>query len=236
MLIKILLLLTILLYFHPINNSIAGSCDEKASSGETSTCTGNFNIPSNWSCPENLSLEYDTTNSNETIDRNGSANLVFTGDDGPYYTWTVSGQGFWFDDNHTVKTLTNNGLTATLYADDSACGAATIEVTACSGGTPEIGYVRCTKGQWGSYLTACGQSVYVPGNNVCTSIDGKTKYTNYQSCVKEIYCVCEEMRTCTYDPYSTDNCLGGCSPCYGTEPLNCRHGTYWIRKQEWVCP
>lgn len=173
--IYVLLLLTFLLCFHPIDNSIAGSCDEKASSGGTPTFSGNFNIPPGFECPENPTLEYDTVNSAETIDRNGSANLVVIGNNGPY-TWSVSGTGF------TLETEDEpTGPTNALHADGSACGAATITVTGCDG-TQVHGYVRCATGVWGSIIDGPGYCstlalAETPGCSAenTSIIEGKTK-------------------------------------------------------------
>jgi len=92
-LINILLILTILFCLHPINSSIAGDCDTKGSGAGTPTVTGNYNYAPGHACTEDPDLIYDTVNCHETIDRNGSANLVVIGNNGPY-TWSVSGEGF----------------------------------------------------------------------------------------------------------------------------------------------
>lgn len=174
-LIKFLVIVTILFWFHTIKNSIAGSCDENASGGGTSTFTGNFNIPQNFECPENPSLEYDTVNSAETIDRNGSAALVVIGNNGPY-TWSVSGTGFSLEIEGQPT-----GPTNTLHADGAACGAATITVTGCSG-PPVTGYVRCTTGRW----------IDITQVNPCPSPGGGVRQS----------CSCAPNWTCGYQKIS----------------------------------
>lgn len=244
-LINVLLLLTFLLCFHSADNSIAGSCDENASSGGTSTFAGNFNIPAGFECPENLSLEYDTSNSVETIARNGTSDLVVAGDDGPYYTWTVSGQGFWFDANYTTKTLSNIGLTATLYADDTACGAATITVTGCSG-PPVKGYVRCTTGYWVDKGFLCGSSggiICSPYYSCYVTTGNKRRYY-CKTCLCSNNChVCEaywdESEPCGFYsgvPGYCEDWNASCGPCRGSPPGTGRGGVAYVREWEWSCP
>jgi hypothetical protein len=223
-LVKILVVMTILFWFHPINNSIAGSCDENASSGGTSTFTGNFNIPPGFECPENPTLEYDTANSAETIARNGSANLLVIGNNGPY-TWSVSGTGFTLETEGQPTSPTN-----TLYADGSACGAATITVTGCSG-APVIGYVRCTAGAWVNFTVVCGSINYHCILPYCEAFVGPYRYRHFK---------CD---------FGGPDCMDTCEPCetsYGDCPIwECQGGqsTYGhcralkvIERWEWKCP
>jgi hypothetical protein len=214
-------------------NVIVDTCPPEnsgQSSGGVSTVSGDHNYPPDWSCPENLSLEYDTANSNETIDRNGTGNLVITGDDGPYYTWSVSGQGFWFDANYTIKTLTNNGITATLYADGTACGSATITITAC--GVQAKGYVRCTTGKWAECAILCDGThdgtCWAPGSGACVKIEGNRKYWTevrdnrygwYGSCCDEVEDGCN-LGECQWGPICSTAACDVVS-------------TY---EQFWVCP
>ncbi len=89
-------------------------------------------------------LQYDPSNPDE-INPNSSISLNVVGGCPPY-TLSVSGNGF----SMTGKTL---------FADDTACGSATITVTdACGNNT--TGYVRCTAGKWGDieeYGTYCNR-------------------------------------------------------------------------------
>jgi len=162
MIINILLVLTILHYINPINNSIAGDCGEKGGGIETPTLTGDYIYPPGHNCTKDPGLKYDNANSHDTINRNGSADLFVIGNNGPFI-WSVSGEGFWFDVDYTIKTLETTGLTATLYADSSACGPATITVIGCDG-TQITGYVRCSTGAWVQICVFSGEPDDWDGN------------------------------------------------------------------------
>jgi len=85
---------------------------------------------------------WDSVVSAETIARSSSCIVAITDGGSGTKTWSVSGIGFWFDAGFTKKTYDTTNNSVTLYADASACGAAT--VTACEAS----GYVRCTAGVW----------------------------------------------------------------------------------------
>jgi len=92
----------------------------------------------------------------ETIAPESSVSVSVTGDKGPY-TWLVSGMGFWLDSEHTTTTLSDAGASAAIYADETACGSASIMATGACGGSAS-GDVRCTEGVWGnsiSYYDGC---------------------------------------------------------------------------------
>ena len=198
-----LFVLLILFCLYPNNSSIAGDCANKAGGVGTPTFSGNFNIPSNWSCPENPSLEYDTANSDETIERNGSAAIVVIGNNGPY-TWSVSGTGF------TLETENGpTGPTNVLYADGSACGAATITVTGC-GGLSVTGYVRCTANS--AWVLFCSAGYYEScyGQVPSESIIGDTKIRSITQChsypFENLTSSCGGY-TCSYEGLS---CVSAC--------------------------
>jgi len=224
-LINVLLVLTILFCLPPIDSSIAGDCDTKESGSGTPTVTGNFIYPPGYVCTEDPDLEYDTVNSHETIDRNGSAALVVIGNNGPY-TWSVSGTGF---------TLENEGQptgpTNTLYADGTACGAATITVTGCDG-TQVTGYVRCTTGNWGPWQNICGtfsQGFYL--NSCCDKIEGNRWYRAY--CRYGAGCNCPNVETgCV----SEGTCLPSAwSYCCHQEGGDTNRGTFHTAERFWGC-
>lgn len=213
---KVLLTLIILLSFHPLNISFAGDCDTKTSAG-TPTVSGNYIYSPGHTCTKDPDLIYDTINSHETIERDGSANLFVIGNNGPF-TWSVSDQGFWLDANYTIKTLENNGLTATLYADGTACGAATITVTGCNGPPPETGYVRCSYGNWGNCIVLCdgtGDGIcWWGGPGMCEKIEGNRKYWTavrdnrygwFQSCCDQVEEGCD-LGTCQFGANAVDVC------------------------------
>lgn len=160
MLINAILILTVLLCLSPSVNSIAGDCDDKRVGAGTPTVSGNYIYPPGHACTQDPDLEYDTVNSAETVDRNGSAALVVIGNNAPF-TWSVSGSGFSLE-NEGQPT----GPTNTLYADDMACGAATITVTGCDG-TIATGYVRCISGHWVQTYSCnasfCGAFCHIEG-------------------------------------------------------------------------
>jgi hypothetical protein len=215
----VLLVLTTLFCFYPTQNSMAGSCDEKASNGGTSTFSGNFNIPPGFECPENPTLEYDTVNSAETIARNGSAAIVVIGNNGPY-TWSVSGTGF------TLETEGQpTGQTNTLHADGTACGSATITVTGCSG-PPVTGYVRCTTGVWDiNYTLVCGDKVLMSGPGGCTGvIDGKFRW--YTACTA----AWQQAPNCN-EAAATTPCGSGVAYCVSQGGKICS-----VSYQVWKCP
>jgi len=222
--IYVLSVLTILICLHPINSSISGDCDSKVGGAGTSTVTGNYIYSPGHMCTEDPFIEYDTANSDETIDRNGSAALFVIGNNGPFI-WSISGTGF---------TLENEGQptgpTNTLYADGTACGAATITVTGCDG-IVVTGYVRCASGTWvqTDYCQVVSKCMgfYNCGTGGCEEIIGKYKYHDQ-------YCV-------QFYSYQCGSCYGfgddeGCPP-----QIECNLGFYncnirYTIKWEWVCP
>ncbi|KKL91355.1 hypothetical protein LCGC14_1895540 [marine sediment metagenome] len=96
-------------------------------------------------CPPECTLAWNEGFSAETITTPGvgGQNEVSIGVTGgtPPYTWSVSGTGFSLE--FTTTTSGNN----TLYADDTACGTATITVTDVCG-CSVVGYVRASDGEW----------------------------------------------------------------------------------------
>ena len=158
------IILTLVLCIHLNGYSIAGDCDEPGRGGDTPTAlstptvSGDHNYSENW----NPELQFDPSNPDE-IDRNSSIPINVIGGCPPY-TLSVSGNGF---------SLTGN----TLFADDTACGSATINVTDYCGNNA-TGYVRSTTGIW-TQISSCNNI----GVGKCpswfcktTHIDGKYKY------------------------------------------------------------
>lgn len=115
-------------------------------------------------CCDDSGMAWDSDASAETVAQNNSCAVAITdslGIGGPY-SWSVSGTGF------SLSSAQTTGLSNTLNAGGSACGAATITVTGC-GGAVVTGYVRCTTGHWGdlevigSNCTACPANSCSPG-------------------------------------------------------------------------
>jgi len=117
---------------------------------------------------DDTGMAWDSETSAETVARSASCTVAITdslGTGGPY-AWGVTGTGFTLDNVETV------GLTNTLNADGSACGAATITVNGC--GDVEIeSSVRCTSGHWVRDSFTCGPS------GLWTSRSGPTSYVFY---------------------------------------------------------
>jgi len=132
-------------------------------------------------CEETPNVAYDDANSDDTIDRNGTATIVVK-DGCPPFSWSVSGTGF------SIPASTD-GRTNTLSADETACGTATITVTDHCGDNC-TGYVRCTEGQW--------EPVEVWGGGGCGSLCGGGENTIYIGALKIYYrCTdCEAPQTC----------------------------------------
>lgn len=98
-------------------------------------------------CCNGTVTSWDTVKSVKKLAR-GANSAVFVVGSGTEVDWTISGTGFWFDAGSTVTSLSDAGLSVTVYAQAAvACGVATITATGCDGST-SIGYVVCTTGVW----------------------------------------------------------------------------------------
>ena len=200
--INVLLVMTILFCFHLNHNSIAGDCDDMTSGGGTPTVTGDHNIPENW----NPGLQFDPNNPDE-IDRNSSIHLNVVGGCLPY-TFSVGGNGFSMTDN-------------TLFADETACGTATIIVTdAC--GNNATGYVRCTTGSWGSWTNGCVISGEPDSSvkewGVLTLEKTKDKYFQQQQV---------RIREYSIDGCDNENCAENCGYSYCMDAEGCTDCLEW---------
>lgn len=131
---KIVLTIFMLVFsLHLSGLTVAEECWDGEGGGPT--FTGNHTYTPNW----HPAFQYDPNNPDE-IDRNNTVAISVIGGFSPY-TWQVSGNGFSLSLNETE--VPSNAL----YANDTACGSATITVTDNYGATV-TGYVRCTEGQW----------------------------------------------------------------------------------------
>jgi len=156
-----MLMLVFCSYFSGV--AFAGICDEFNNSGSVQTFSGNVIVPQGW-----RDIKWAPDNP-EVINRN--ATLPVRVINGTYpYSWSVSGTGFSVD-------TTAEGLSNTLSADATACGAATVNVIDSDGSSTE-GYVRCTAGSWvnnftidsipegwdGDWVNCCGYTrCWLPG-------------------------------------------------------------------------
>ena len=177
-----MLMLVFCSYFSSV--ALAGVCDELGKSGGVQTFPGNFNVPPDWRAPESP-VQWAPGNQ-EVINRNGS--LVVSVIDGAHpYNWSVSGTGFSLEHDET------EGLSNTLNADDTACGAAEITVTDNDGSseTSAKGYVR-EEGSGASkwyeipIIVPCpipGPAMEIDGWNNMTRTQGKYRiFQSYASC------------------------------------------------------
>jgi hypothetical protein len=94
---------------------------------------------------DSLFIKWNPDNS-EVINKNQSLELKISGKC-PNYTWKLRGNGFWFDEGHTISELETGEDTVTLYADGSSCGSAVIEVTDTCNKTL-VGQIRSSTGEW----------------------------------------------------------------------------------------
>jgi hypothetical protein len=92
-------------------------------------------------------LAWNADLSASVMSRNEAASVWVTGGSSLLSkTWTVHGQGFWMDYAHTRKTVVTAMAKATVFTDDTACGAAVVEVT--DGCSTTSGTILCTYGEW----------------------------------------------------------------------------------------
>ncbi|MCK4792353.1 MAG: hypothetical protein KAV87_51965 [Desulfobacteraceae bacterium] len=108
------------------------------------TVTGNVDKPEGWNSPKIYT-------SSEEVDLNNFVK-VWVDSEGwarPPYSWSVSGTGFHFGSVSGPTTATTNEdlEELELWADDTACGTATITVTDSYNNT-ETAYIRSSNGVW----------------------------------------------------------------------------------------
>jgi len=162
----------------------------------------------------------------DTIDPGGEADININGGIGPF-TWEVDGTGFWFDEEYTLTEIETSELSAVLYADDTACGTATITVTDASGSI-STGYVRCTEGQWvlkeKNNIDACGLRGI---GDIISEADGNTMFELIEGNKKQNHIANTDGAGCRLgDSNQCCNHVAGCcnpggSGCGGWECLSC---------------
>jgi len=181
------------------------------------TVTANVEYKDTWL------LQWDPDNP-EKINRNSSVSVKVIGG-WKNFSWSVSGNDFWFDSAHTITSIETDSRTVTVYAGSSACGAATITVTDSRNGSV-TGYLRCTYGQWVLKSTGVCEmpgpftlSYWVAGR--CERIAGKGWQKQWicqdGTCIKgyELFCPddCQRDDICdsgSHPPcHATQNCLTG---------------------------
>jgi len=186
---------------------------------------------------------WDEEESDDTIDPNGTANVAITTDEcfGPFH-WEVSEDGFWFDAEYTLKEIYTDENHTTLYADETACGPATVVVE--DGCKTHVGrVVRCTEGSWhewcgcnlsweGGAYSDSGCSVSDPTSEV---VAGKWKYSTQDDPAYDCRC---------HGDGGTGNYGGptGSDPeahhSIGCDSGGCASGDCWRNQldiYEWIC-
>jgi len=78
-------------------------------------------IPGNVQYDESWLLQWDPTNSDQMSREESEEIRVINGKAG--FTWTISGDGFWFDADYTIKTIETKTRSVILYTDAKACSA-----------------------------------------------------------------------------------------------------------------
>ena len=198
-------------------------------------------IPGSVQYDESWLLQWDPDNPDE-IDSGESITISVKGGR-PIYLWSVIGNGFSLEHDQT------KGLSNTLHADSSACGAAEIIVT---DDLEEIvtGYVRCTTGQWewvcsgdDSRWSSCWPDPY--GNDWVWVWDekGKYKYHLGMGCHYSPYhCLfssCEGHTAYIPPDWQGEMCYGSClgrPQCDDIGYIGCCYGQVKLRVYEWTCP
>ena len=171
----------------------------------------------------------------ETIAPESSVSVSVSGDKAPY-TWSVSGTGFWFDAGYTLTTI-QGSASVTLYADETACGAATITATGGCGGFV-TGHVLCTVGLWSDWTYTCGSwSIGTYSNTCCNLVQGKTWYQAW--CRYGVGCVCggasQECFPIDYGNYNCSLLAGAFMMCCHWPEGDPKRGTFCERYATWEC-
>jgi len=188
-------------------------------------------IPEEYTPLPESELQFDPSNPDE-IARNSSISIKIIGGCSAY-TWSVSGNGF------TLDSSTTTGLTNTLYADDTACGSATITVTGCDGTSIE-GSLRSTYGTW--VITGVCPSSGIGGAGGCqtvVTILGKYKYSESRCCTFPWDCPGSISYNCTgvdtgvftSSPSGSDSCVAQ-EGCWTSDYLRYTHTWVILR---WEC-
>ena len=187
-------------------------------------------LPDDWQYDSSWLFYWNPDNPQE-IDRNSSVTISVIGGFPPY-TWSVSGNGFSLSLNETE--VTSNAL----YADDSACGTATIEVID-NYGVPVKGYLRSAIGVWSQWgyrpmlgIESCSGDVLCVRSHVVIT-EGKWRYSLEDSAAYH----------CCY-PYGGGGGSGFSNPPPGSNPDKYAHagcspeGACWrlgVYIEEWIC-
>jgi hypothetical protein len=197
--------LIIIFFVFCLNSSVfsAGPCPPDCP-GPTSTTPGDVGCNPNWS------IKWAPKNPPE-VERNKDIPIKFTGIKGPYDI-TVSGTGFWLDAQHTIKTIQNNETgEITLYADNSACGAATIDVTDVGCTNPITGkaFVKSTEGVWklGVMSSRGGTDCDCPGFYETGPFDVDRK-VYYSPAHRMVFHYCQKY-CCCWEDYCLEYILYG---------------------------
>jgi len=160
-------------------------------------------------CCNDTLMDYDEASSVSLMARNSSGTVYITDSGrGNPYIYNISGTGFWFDAYYTITTIKSDKKYVTVYADNTACGKATILITGC-GGNSITGEIMCTEGQWEPTDTHEECLIYHVGAELsCDNfVYGNKKYKVWINC---------------YDCNALGYCDGhGCDTSWAGDPQIC---------------
>lgn len=121
-------------------------------------------------CEDASELSWDWENSDMELSPSSSGTVRVTGGQSPY-TWTVSGSGFYLDEEATQTTIITDNPAITIYTN-AACGPCDVTITDGCGTTVENS-VRSSDGEW----VQISDSTQVSGLMAIPHTDMSTVYT-----------------------------------------------------------
>jgi len=167
-------------------------------------------------CSNTEKLTWDWGSSIQVIGSTSSGDVAAKGGVGKY-VWTIDGNGFFFDAEYTLKTITTDSSKVTIYTKKS-CGSAVLTVTDfCRTVT---GYIRSDNGLWrriGSwrtrdYIKKLDQDIYKCVTNIY-SWDTDIRISEY----KGKYAIGINYKSPEYDSDTTYS--GGMHPWCATSDI-----------------
>jgi len=195
-------------------------------------------------CPPGLAMVWDYAVSAETVVRDDSALVAFDCNEDPSgapYTWEITGTGF------TLNAETTIDYQNLVFADNTACGTASITVTDSCGHSTD-GYVRCTTGMWSwpptlgcaDGMTGKAPSGYSDHNQVLTMTKTEGKYAQTDILHSSVGGSCFNLVCadyCNQEIIGEDDCIG-CTECLDIAnfcPQIDFEGSPMIQCGDWCC-
>lgn len=159
----------------------------------------------------------------------GVATVRFDGGRPPY-TWQVSGNGFWFDDQYTQTTIQTDTFSTPIYADENACGSALITVTDDCGKSGS-GNIGSTVGVWGEW------SPWIMEDDSCAGEYYSTSWIDVCEDNLHEYEVAFWGAQAYHDecPTTWTICSENCCVTFDAFPGFPRISMAQIREREWIC-